>query len=50
MRFSLGWVIYFPVGLLALSLICFLIAASWPLYLIHTLGKYTVLWAKGEYE
>ena len=50
MRLSLGWVVYFPVGLLVLSLVSFLIALTWPMYLIHMLGKYTVLWAKGEYE
>ena len=44
------WIFYFPIGLMVLSLSCFLIALTWPLYLIHQLGKYTVMWAKGEYE
>lgn len=48
MRFSLGWIVYFPVGLMVLSLISFLIALTWPLYLIHQLGKYTVTWARGD--
>lgn len=48
MKFNLNWVVYFPIGLLVLSFFSFFIALTWPLYLIHQLGKYTVMWARGD--
>lgn len=44
----LWWIVYFPIGLMVLSLFSFLVAITWPLYLIHLLGKYTVMWTRGD--
>jgi hypothetical protein len=53
MRFEISahplwWIFYFPVGLLVLSLFSFLVAVTWPLYLVHMLGKYTIMWARSD--
>lgn len=34
------WLVVFPVGLLALSLTAFLVAISWPPYIMYRLIKY----------
>lgn len=39
------WLLYFPIGLLALSIISLLVFVTWPLYVIHRIGKWVVFMA-----
>ncbi len=45
-RYPLEWLLYFPIGLLVLALICVIIFVSWPMYLTYQLGSYVLyLWS-----
>jgi hypothetical protein len=37
-----GWLIYFPIGLIMVALMSFIIFISWPLYIVYRIGKWTV--------
>lgn len=39
------WLLYFPVGLLAVAALSLVVFISWPPYLLYQLGRYTLhLW------
>lgn len=36
------WLLYFPIGVLMVTAVSFIIFVSWPMYLLYRLGKWTI--------
>ncbi len=37
------WLLFFPLGLIAVGAISFIVVMMWPLYLVFRLGRWTYL-------
>lgn len=44
-KHPMEWLLYFPVGLLAVAALSLVVFISWPPYLVYQLGRYIIyLW------
>lgn len=47
-KHPMEWLLYFPVGLLAVGFLSFLAFISWPVYLVYQFGRYVVYLCRGD--